>query len=249
MTIAMSTALARGTQEQDESFGDKLKKLFVRPTAAPKHRKKRKTSLTPTISPSPFASPSETLVSSLAPSPQASATVSAPPSESPHPTTTATVATETRSAIPVESAQTQYFEPVRPITRGPRSRRHATPRTTPMPQITSTVTPAPTTAVTPIITPTPTLTPIPGTRPSPTATAVSRPMPSLPPMIKPAPSPVGKKGAIPNATISTAEISGSESYSPEVRKVIDLGVNLTTQNLGYKINSADPACGGMDWSG
>jgi cell wall-associated NlpC family hydrolase len=68
-------------------------------------------------------------------------------------------------------------------------------------------------------------------------------------MIKPAPSPVGKKGAIPNATISTAEISGSESYSPEVRKVIDLGVNLTTQNLGYKINSADPAGGGMDSSG
>jgi cell wall-associated NlpC family hydrolase len=68
-------------------------------------------------------------------------------------------------------------------------------------------------------------------------------------MIKPARSPVGKKGAIPNATISTAEISGSESYSPEVRKVIDLGVNLTTQNLGYKINSADPAGGGMDSSG
>jgi len=68
-------------------------------------------------------------------------------------------------------------------------------------------------------------------------------------MIKPPPSPVGKKGAIPNATISTVEILGSESYSPEVQKVIDLGLNLTTQNLGYKINSADPAGRGMDSSG
>src|SRR5438309_6704919 len=141
MTVAMSTALVRGTQEQGESFGEKLKNFFVRPKPTPKHRKRKKASPTPTISPSPA--------------------------------------------------------------------------------MTST----------------------------PVKTPVSRPTPSRPPMIKPPPSPVGKKGAIPNATISTVEISGSESYSPEVQKVIDLGLNLTTQNLGYKINSADPAGRGMDSSG
>ena len=228
----MSTAVVRGTQEQEESFGDKLKKLFVRPTATPKHRKKKKASPAPTTSPSPSAS--ETPVSSMTPLPQASATLSATPSEAPSPTVTATatVATETRPAIPVASPQTQYFEPVRPITPGPHSRRRATPKTTP--PITSTIT------ATPIPTQTPT--------PTPAETPVSRPMPSLPPMIKPAvsptpfpifrlsPPPSAKKTGTPTATIPTTEIADSQSYSPEVKKVIDLGLNLMTQNLSYKIN-------------
>ena len=65
----------------------------------------------------------------------------------------------------------------------------------------------------------------------------------------PSSSPITKKAATPSATIPVTEISDSKSYSPEVKKVIDLGVNLTTQNLGYKINSADPAGRGMDSSG
>jgi cell wall-associated NlpC family hydrolase len=68
-------------------------------------------------------------------------------------------------------------------------------------------------------------------------------------MIKPSPSPRVKKAATPNATIAIADVSDSQSYSPEVKKVIDLGLDLTTQNLGYKINSADPAGRGMDSSG
>jgi cell wall-associated NlpC family hydrolase len=68
-------------------------------------------------------------------------------------------------------------------------------------------------------------------------------------MIESSPSPITKKAATPNATIGIAEISDSQSYSPEVKKVIDLGLDLTTKNLGYKINSADPAGGGMDSSG
>src|SRR5260370_42395083 len=40
MTVAMSTALVRGTQEQGESFGEKLKKFFVRPKPTLKHRKR-----------------------------------------------------------------------------------------------------------------------------------------------------------------------------------------------------------------
>ena len=49
--------------------------------------------------------------------------------------------------------------------------------------------------------------------------------------------------------LKLAEISGSESYSPDVRKIIDLGLNLTAKNLGYKINSADLGRRGMDSSG
>jgi peptidoglycan DL-endopeptidase CwlO len=249
MTVAMSIAVARGTQEQDESFGDKLKKLFVRPTPTPKHRKKKKASPTPTISPA--VSASETPVAWVSPSSQASATVSATPSESPRSATTATVAAETRSAIPVESAQTQYFEPVRPISPGPRSRRRASPRITPTHQMT----PIPTTTLSPAPTQTPELTSTPAEAP------VSRPMPSLPqmiksapslsppPMIKPSPSSIVKKATTPNAITPIAEIADSESYSPEVKKMVDLGLNLTTRNLGYKINSADPAGGGMDSSG
>jgi cell wall-associated NlpC family hydrolase len=68
-------------------------------------------------------------------------------------------------------------------------------------------------------------------------------------MSKSSPSATAKKAGTPNATISVTEISDSKSYSPEVKKLIDLGLNLTTQNLGYKYASADPAKGGMDCSG
>ena len=68
-------------------------------------------------------------------------------------------------------------------------------------------------------------------------------------MIKASPSATAKKAGIPSATISVTEISDAKGYSPEVKKVIDLGLNLTAQNLGYKYASADPAKGGMDCSG
>ena len=60
---------------------------------------------------------------------------------------------------------------------------------------------------------------------------------------------MAKKTGTPGATVSSAEISGYENYSSETRKIVDVGLNLATQNLRYKINSADPANGGMDGSG
>ncbi|MEY2555655.1 MAG: peptidoglycan DL-endopeptidase CwlO [Verrucomicrobiota bacterium] len=68
-------------------------------------------------------------------------------------------------------------------------------------------------------------------------------------MIKSSPSATARKSGTPNATISATEILDSKSYSPEVKKVIDLGLNLTSQNLRYKYASADPSNGGMDCSG
>ena len=51
------------------------------------------------------------------------------------------------------------------------------------------------------------------------------------------------------ATISANEVAGYDSYPPSLRKILDRGLDLTTQNLTYKYGSADPANGGMDCSG
>jgi cell wall-associated NlpC family hydrolase len=92
---------------------------------------------------------------------------------------------------------------------------------------------------------------------SPTATPNESPAatetPSPTPAETAAPSPPerrtsGKKGA-PNVSLSPEEIADYDSYSPKVRQVIDAGLALTKQNLGYSYGSADPANGGMDCSG
>jgi cell wall-associated NlpC family hydrolase len=71
-----------------------------------------------------------------------------------------------------------------------------------------------------------------------TPEATETPKPSVPPK---------KKGA--PASISSAQISGYDSYPENVRKMIDTALELTTRNLDYKYGSADPSSGGMDCSG
>jgi cell wall-associated NlpC family hydrolase len=51
------------------------------------------------------------------------------------------------------------------------------------------------------------------------------------------------------ATLASDRIAGYEGYSPELRKVLDLSLDLTRRNLQYKYGSADPSAGGMDCSG
>jgi peptidoglycan DL-endopeptidase CwlO len=58
----------------------------------------------------------------------------------------------------------------------------------------------------------------------------------------------GKKGW-PNVSLSPDQIMEYDSYSPKVRQIIDAGLALTKQNLGYTYGSADPKNGGMDCSG
>lgn len=88
-------------------------------------------------------------------------------------------------------------------------------------------------------------------------------MPSLPAMISPTPSPFKTPQASPTLTppptvaaqkspaaaIAIDEISDSQNYPGAVRKIVDLGLELTGRNLGYKYVSADPRNGGMDSSG
>jgi peptidoglycan DL-endopeptidase CwlO len=87
----------------------------------------------------------------------------------------------------------------------------------------------------------PSPTPAPEETPSPTAAETPAPSPL-------GHAPPGKKGW-PNVSLSPDEIAGYENYPPKVRQILDAGLALTKQNLGYTYGSADPANGGMDCSG
>ena len=89
--------------------------------------------------------------------------------------------------------------------------------------------------------------------PTPTESPAATETPSPSPAEKPTPSPSerpasGKKGW-PNASLSPDQIADYDSCPPKVRQIIDAGLALTKQNLGYTYGSADPANGGMDCSG
>ena len=58
----------------------------------------------------------------------------------------------------------------------------------------------------------------------------------------------GKK-AWPNVSLSPDQIDGYETDPAKVREILDAGLALTKENLGYTYGSADPKSGGMDCSG
>jgi cell wall-associated NlpC family hydrolase len=81
------------------------------------------------------------------------------------------------------------------------------------------------------------------------ATPTPTPAPEESASPTPAETPVSGKKAWPNVSLSPDQIADYENYPPKVREVIDAGLALTTQNLGYSYGSADPKNGGMDCSG
>jgi cell wall-associated NlpC family hydrolase len=96
--------------------------------------------------------------------------------------------------------------------------------------------------------------------PSPTATPKSKskrkkttpaptPEPEESPSATPAPTPAQGKKGWPNVSLSPDQISGYETYPAKVREILDAGLALTRENLGYTYGSADPKNGGMDCSG
>jgi cell wall-associated NlpC family hydrolase len=84
-------------------------------------------------------------------------------------------------------------------------------------------------------------TPTPGESPSATET------PSASPGETPE-SARGRKGW-PYVSLSPDQIEGYENDPPKVRQILDAGLALAKENLGYTYGSADPANGGMDCSG
>jgi peptidoglycan DL-endopeptidase CwlO len=87
---------------------------------------------------------------------------------------------------------------------------------------------------------------------SPTPTPEPEESPSATPSETPLPSGAerapGKK-AWPNVSLSPDQIAGYENNPPRVRQILDAGLALTKENLGYTYGSADPKNGGMDCSG
>jgi peptidoglycan DL-endopeptidase CwlO len=241
--MGMGVAVARATQEQDESLYDRLKSLFSRPTPTPTPHKKKKRAPRPTISPKSTESPSGTPSTSTTETPVASVA----PSPSEAPSAAAAAGAPTQAPTRREDVQPHYFEPVRAISPGPRSRSHGGPKvsratpTPPAPSGTSipeiTVTPEETTRPVPSLPPMVTASPSPAKTPAPTATP------------KPTATPVAKKIEEFKPVIPTDQIAESPSYSPQVRKIVDLGLYLAARHLSYKYTSADPAKGGMDCSG
>ena len=63
------------------------------------------------------------------------------------------------------------------------------------------------------------------------------------------PAATASPGRTAPVSIPASEIAGYDKNPAAVRKILDLALNLTTQNLGYKYGSADPTQGGMDCSG
>jgi cell wall-associated NlpC family hydrolase len=84
--------------------------------------------------------------------------------------------------------------------------------------------------------------------PTPSPEETPSPGPTETPSPSQSPHPAEKKGA-PNVTLSPDEIAGYDSYPPKVRQILEAGLALTKENLGYTYGSADPANGGMDCSG
>jgi len=102
--------------------------------------------------------------------------------------------------------------------------------------------------------PTPSPSPTPETkrkhkRKSPTPSPEETPSPSPTETPTPSHSPHPQKKGAPDATLSPDEIAGYDSYPLKVRQILDAGLALTKQDLGYTYGSADPANGGMDCSG
>jgi len=148
----------------------------------------------------------------------------------------------------------KIFEPTPTPTPARKHRKHLAKTPTPSPSPTA----SPKHKVSP--TPSPTLTPTSKpkhkkTSPTPTPTESPAPpeTPSHSPTETPSPSsvksPLSEKRGAPNVSLSADAIAGSADFPPKVRQIIDSGLELTKQNLGYTYGSADPTNGGMDCSG
>lgn len=219
VTVAMSIASVCA-QEQNETLGDKLKKLFHRPTPTPTPTPRRSH---PRDSPLPNPSPNET---------PASLSEGSPPiptyGETPEPSASA----ETSAPVEAKTPQTQYFEPVRPINPGPEGRTAHSTIYSPAQMI-----------------PLPSETPSPIPEVSEEVNPEERPMPSLPAVTGAGSSSTATNQTAVIAIASEADIAESKDYPEDVRKLVDTGLDLAKKNLDYKYASADPANGGLDCSG
>jgi cell wall-associated NlpC family hydrolase len=85
---------------------------------------------------------------------------------------------------------------------------------------------------------------------SPTPTPSESPSATETPSGSPTETPEPDRGKEwPNVSLSPDQIADYDSYPPKIRQILDAGLALTKENLGYTYGSADPTNGGMDCSG
>jgi peptidoglycan DL-endopeptidase CwlO len=213
----------------EETLGDKLVRMFKGPSPTPS--KKNRTRSTTKKSPTPTSTPKPTATASSSASQTPSPSVSASPSPTAE-NSPSVAPSETPSARVRSRPHAPLVEPVRAMTPRPGSRRHHVE--TPPPGVTITSPPPAEERPTPMQI-------APSNSPQTSAAATTSPPPSPPMVVKRDPkAPV---------SIPPTQVVGYETYSPSMRKVLDLSLELTNQNLGYKYGSADPKNGGMDCSG
>jgi peptidoglycan DL-endopeptidase CwlO len=142
---------------------------------------------------------------------------------------------------------TKIFEPTPTPNPSRKHRKHSTKKATPTPSPAAS-------AERKKATPTPSPTPKSKSKrkktsptPTPTESPSATETPSASPEETPEPA-RGKKGW-PNVSLSPDQIVDYDSYPTKVRQILDAGLALTKQNLGYTYGSADPKNGGMDCSG
>jgi peptidoglycan DL-endopeptidase CwlO len=156
-----------------------------------------------------------------------------------------------RTPTPIPRKKRKTTAPKKKETPSPSPESAATPKPSASPSETPETSATPSPKPTPITTPSPSpsaaTTSTPGK--TPTATPSPSPLPKKTPAVQSRSPSAGAKKGVPNATVTTGEIIGYDNYSPEVRKITEAALALTSQNLGYKFGSADPANGGMDGSG
>ncbi len=210
----------------EESFGDKLKKVFApTPTPTPRKHTKKKATAEKSPTPKPSATPEKS------PSPKKKTAASPTPSETPSPSASVSAKKKKSSPSPTPDSS--------PSASASAKKKKSSPN--PTPESSSSGSSKKKKRKN-----SPTPSPSPGESPGPSATPSANPEAEETP--KPTPSASPKKKGAP-ASISSSHISGYENYPETVRKMIDTALELTTRNLEYKYGSADPASGGMDCSG
>jgi cell wall-associated NlpC family hydrolase len=216
----------RGISETEESFGQRVKKFFIgpppTPTPAPHYPRKKSTS-----GRKKKAGPKFKTAIPM----RSAASTSAEPSSSP---TTAT--SQTPAALTDASPRGSPTEST-PATE--------TPEASPTPQANPSNSPG---RRAELIEPVRAITPGPRARrrgnASPSREETSRKI--TPSSEAPSQRKAGRNAPTP---ITANDVVDYDSYPSNVRKVLDLSLSLTNENLGYKYGSADPAKGGMDCSG
>jgi cell wall-associated NlpC family hydrolase len=148
----------------------------------------------------------------------------------------------------------KVFEPDPTPSSSRKHRKHSSKKATPTPSPTASskrkrVSPTPSPSPTPKSKKRKKASPTPTPSESPAATETPSPSPAEAREPSPTERPATGKKAWPNVSLSPDQIADYESYPPRVRQILDAGLALTKQDLGYTYGSADPKNGGMDCSG